>query len=781
MKTLLSPKLALKLPLTIVGFCALVTAVLVTISDWRYREIALHNAEEQFETLVLAREQKLQSWLKSLSADVLSLAVVPSTATAMEWLSTTWDSSDSDPRQALTQAYVADNPYPAGERQRLEKAEGQSAYHMHHGLYHPAFHSIMNSKGFYDIFLINPQGDVVYTVAKEADFTTNLLHGQYKDSGLAEVFREAVTDAPGTVHYSDLAPYEPSNGIPASFLSTKILNQDGEYVGVLVIKLPVEMFNHVINNPVGLGETGEVYLIAEDFTTRTASRFENGLDALEQVPQSEQIKSGLQGGNGFYRSAVGMNGEPVIAYSASFKSPKGQWALVAQQSLSEVMAPVKADRNILILASLACAALLSIAGWIFSRTITRPIDSICLTMEKVAHGELDAEVPEAERRDDFGKIGRTLLSMRDDLRLAHEAEEQRAEMQQQQEEVVRELSVGLQRLSAGDFSQAITAPFPAGHEQLRKDFNTTMQTLSATVVEVIHSASSIRNGAAEISQASDDLSHRTESQAATLEQTAAALDEMTASVKSAAEGAKSVEETMKRARHEAVDSGSVVENAVAAMTEIEDSARHISQIIGVIDDIAFQTNLLALNAGVEAARAGEAGRGFAVVASEVRALAQRSSEAAMEIKNLIGNSSKQVERGVELVGKAGETLNCIVDQVTNISQMVSEIADGASEQSTGLGEINIGVTQLDQVTQQNAAMVEEATASSHMLNSDAEKLSELVARFRVDADDHTSKANVIELNAPSAHGSDWGQDAEFVAKPIAANGRLDGPEVWQDF
>ena len=304
---------------------------------------------------------------------------------------------------------------------------------------------------------------------------------------------------------------------------------------------------------------------------------------------------------------------------------------------------------------------------------------------------------------------------------------------------------------------------------------------AATVVEVINSASSIRNGAAEISQASDDLSHRTESQAATLEQTAAALDEMTASVKSAAEGAKSVEETMKKARLEAVDSGSVVENAVAAMTEIEGSASHISQIIGVIDDIAFQTNLLALNAGVEAARAGEAGRGFAVVASEVRALAQRSSEAAMEIKNLIGNSSKQVERGVELVGKAGEALNSIVDQVTNISQMVSEIADGASEQSTGLGEINIGVTQLDQVTQQNAAMVEEATASSHMLNSDAEKLSELVARFRVEAESDAPKASVVKLNAPSAHGSDWGQEAEFVAKPIAANGRLDGPEIWQDF
>ncbi|MVO18740.1 methyl-accepting chemotaxis protein, partial [Parasedimentitalea huanghaiensis] len=236
----------------------------------------------------------------------------------------------------------------------------------------------------------------------------------------------------------------------------------------------------------------------------------------------------------------------------------------------------------------------------------------------------------------------------------------------------------------------------------------------------------------EISQASDDLSQRTESQAATLEQTAAALEEMTTSVKSASEGARSVEGIVNEAKSEAEASGTVVQNAVSAMTEIEDSARHISQIISVIDDIAFQTNLLALNAGVEAARAGEAGRGFAVVASEVRALAQRSSDAAMEIKTLIGDSSKQVEQGVDLVGKAGTALNSIVERVSHISQLVSEMAVGTSEQSTGLGEINLGVTQLDQVTQQNAAMVEEATAASHLLNTDANKLAKLVSHFNID-------------------------------------------------
>ncbi|CUH98502.1 Ribose and galactose chemoreceptor protein [Leisingera aquaemixtae] len=229
------------------------------------------------------------------------------------------------------------------------------------------------------------------------------------------------------------------------------------------------------------------------------------------------------------------------------------------------------------------------------------------------------------------------------------------------------------------------------------------------------------------------------------------------------------------------------------MTQIEQSSNHISQIISVIDDIAFQTNLLALNAGVEAARAGEAGKGFAVVASEVRALAQRSSDAAMEIKTLIGDSSKQVERGVDLVGKAGEALQSIVERVTHISQLVSGIAEGAAEQSTGLNEINTGVTQLDQVTQQNAAMVEEATAAGHMLNTDATKLAELVAHFRVagvspaarpaPAAAPAAPARAAAQPAPSAHGSDdW--EIEASAAPAAVSAAASGNaarDLWQDF
>ncbi len=236
----------------------------------------------------------------------------------------------------------------------------------------------------------------------------------------------------------------------------------------------------------------------------------------------------------------------------------------------------------------------------------------------------------------------------------------------------------------------------------------------------------------EIAQSAGDLSKRTEQQAASLEETAAALDQITATVRKTADGARHANEVVASARTGAEESGEVVRGAVAAMTEIEKSARQISQIIGVIDEIAFQTNLLALNAGVEAARAGEAGKGFAVVASEVRALAQRSADAAKEIKGLISASTAQVENGVDLVGQTGQALERLVRQVGEINSVVSEIAASAQEQATGLGQVNTAVNQMDQMTQQNAAMVEQSTAASHTLLGEAQDMAGLIARFQIE-------------------------------------------------
>lgn len=376
------------------------------------------------------------------------------------------------------------------------------------------------------------------------------------------------------------------------------------------------------------------------------------------------------------------------------------------------------------------------------------------------------------------------------------AEEDRRRAAEEQEKVVEALGVGLQNLAAGNLSKMIDVAFPQDYEQLRSDFNRALEALQDAVGAVMQNAESIRNETAEITTAADDLSRRTEKQAATLEETAAALDQLTSSVKSAAAGADEASAMSADAQSNAEKGGEVARQAVKAMDGIKNSSQEISKITSVIDDIAFQTNLLALNAGVEAARAGSAGRGFAVVATEVRALAQRSSDAAREINSLISASSEQVQQGVDLVDKTGAALAAIVNSVSEISNRIASIAASSREQSTGLNEINSAVNELDHVTQQNAAMFEETTAASHALTQEAKALAQAVARFKLNPS--RTKIPVVSGEEPEADVHKTGTDdgsAWKSAKPKtprhATSGsaaldvdRLEEPEIdagWEEF
>jgi methyl-accepting chemotaxis protein len=385
--------------------------------------------------------------------------------------------------------------------------------------------------------------------------------------------------------------------------------------------------------------------------------------------------------------------------------------------------------------------------FVAARAVLAPIKQLASDMHELAAGNVDLQLKGAERRDEIGEIGRAVRGFQQVIVANAQAEAQAAEQRRQataeaesrrqserqahaeaQAAVVADLAAGLAALAEGNLTGRLRA-FPEDYKQLENDFNAAITKLQEAITVIAGNSEGIRSGTGEISQATDNLSRRTEQQAASLEETAAALDEITATVRKTAEGAHHARQVVSSAKSEAERSGSVVRDAVAAMSEIEKSSGEISQIIGVIDEIAFQTNLLALNAGVEAARAGEAGKGFAVVASEVRTLAQRSAEAAKEIKTLIQASTSHVSSGVDLVGETGKALDRIVAQVTELNGLVAEIAASAHEQSTALAEVNTAVNQMDQVTQQNAAMVEETTAASHTLAQEAERLESLVQQF----------------------------------------------------
>nr|WP_282599589.1 HAMP domain-containing methyl-accepting chemotaxis protein [Novosphingobium sp. SG720] len=366
-------------------------------------------------------------------------------------------------------------------------------------------------------------------------------------------------------------------------------------------------------------------------------------------------------------------------------------------------------------------------AFLFHSRVTLPLARLSGAMQDMAAGQIDRTVPGHDLADEVGDIARALEGIKDFVaRRAARAGEERAAVQQQ---VVGALGAGLSALRDGRLTHRINETFPGDYEQLRLDFNQSMASLADALGQVTQAAQGVRVGASEIASASHDLSSRTENQAAALEESAAAVRELTTTVAQTAQTAKDASDTARQTRHEARASGETMTQAVAAMEEIAKSSNRMQEIVALIEGIAFQTNLLALNAGVEAARAGDAGKGFAVVASEVRSLAQRSSDAAKEITAIIRTSDRDVGNGVQMIGETQGALGQIVERTSRLSDMIEAIARSAEEQAGAIRQVDTVVSDMDRITQANAALVEETTAASRSLSNEANSLGQLVGRF----------------------------------------------------
>ncbi|MBB4568674.1 methyl-accepting chemotaxis protein [Rhizobium leucaenae] len=446
-------------------------------------------------------------------------------------------------------------------------------------------------------------------------------------------------------------------------------------------------------------------------------------------------------------------GQRINEYASARQQLDQVWGqLTAFAETQKQSAGTERDQaNYISILATTLGIILSVAGGIaLVLTLQRPIGQITAAMRRIADGMLETAISGEQRHDEIGDMARALGIFKENalskIRIEEQSDEERTaaeherqrndaekrELDRQIDFAVSELAAGLERLAQGDISSSIETPFIGRLEQLRQDFNSSLSRLQQTLSQVRDNVEMIQSNGSQMAASAEDLSKRTEQQAAALEETAAAVDEITVTVRSSAERAKEADGIVREAKRSADDSSVVVGNAIDAMARIEDASRQIEQIIGVIDEIAFQTNLLALNAGIEAARAGEAGKGFAVVAMEVRELAQRSAAAAQEIKGLINKSTHEVNSGSQFVQEAGSVLAQISGQIVTISQHVEMIARASHDQASALQGVNSSVNQMDQMTQKNAAMVEETTAASRELASEADALLHLIQQFKIE-------------------------------------------------
>lgn len=752
--------------------------------------------------------------------------------------------------------------------------------------------------GYYDLFLINPDGYIFYTAAKESDYQTNILNGKYSDSNLGQLVRQVLESKDyGIV---DFAPYAPSNGDPAAFIA-KAMVHDGKVDMVVALQLPLDGINAIMTHREGMGESGETYLVGQDLLMRSDSYLDpvnHTVISSFRNPELGKVDTAAAhaalAGERDSKIIIDYNGNPVLSAYTPLQVGEVNWALLAEIDESEAFAAVNSLRNLMVLVGIVGLIAIVAVGWLLARSIATPVMKVTQLFSQLEQsGDFSMRCVDVTSKDEIGEMAEKVNSLlaslqqaisnanqvvtnvargnfdqrmegdyrgdlvtlkegvngsadsventmralgevmsglsRGDLsvRMSDDVEQQFRdqvngamtsidEVLQQVAEIIQQLSEGnfsarmtyeaqgdLKRLSdninramgdldsavtevvdtansmgKGDLTQSIRGSYRGSLGELKDAINTTQQSITSIVSQVRTAANNVKVGSTEVSQGSHDLSTRTSEQAASLEETAASMEEMSSTVNMNADSASQASQLAEESVLRATEGADVVANAVQAMEGINESSNKISEIIAMIDGIAFQTNLLALNAAVEAARAGEHGRGFAVVAGEVRTLAQRSADAAKDIKTLIEDSSTRIQEGSELVNHSGDALNEIQESVKKLNDISAEISAAAKEQTQGIEQVNGVITQLDTVTQENAALVEESAASSSRLLEQANELSKMVSLFKV-------KGAAAE-EMPSQPASPSVPPKEPVSEKPAvqvasSNSRGSSSDEWSDF
>ncbi len=662
--------LSRKIPAVIIAAALISTLAVGLASYFQAASTIGIEAENKLTALAKVRATALQDYLASIRQDLSILSGNETVLQATVDFTTAWNQLGPQAQNDLQRLYITDNPHPTGQKEELDRASDSSLYSDLHGRYHPWLRSFLRERGYYDVFLFDTEGNLVYTVFKELDYATNLNGGEYKDTDLGNAYRAAMANpTPGFQAFFDFQPYAPSADAPASFISTPLVGETGNTIGVLVFQMPIDNINAVMQNTAGMGETGETYIVGSDLLMRSDSRFSEESTILKQRVDSDSVAMALSGQEGVVEQ-TDYRGEEVVSAYAFVDFLGARWAIIADADQAEVYEGVAEMRNSSLALGIGILVLVTAAGLFVSRGIVRPISAMTGAMGELAQGNKAIDIPARDRQDEIGDMAKAVEVFKENAieaeRLAaDQAKENEAKAKRAQK--VEDLSKAFDESVSGVLNSVASATV---------EMRSTAEGMSTT-------AEQTNDRTRVVATAADDASGNVRTVASAAEELSSSIAEITSQVSQSADVAS-------RATNEA-------EKANETVSGLAGAAQKIGDVVSLIQDIAEQTNLLALNATIEAARAGESGKGFAVVANEVKSLANQTAKATEEISQQIGSMQTATNETVEVISK--------------IQKIISEISQNATAIASAVEEQNAATLEISRNTQQVSANMQEVTSN----------------------------------------------------------------------